>query len=328
MAVEPVELQSLYDAIAQAHQALRPSVAVTPLSFSTGLSALTGCQVYLKCEHLQHTGSFKFRGASNKLRVLPEAQRRLGVITASSGNHGQGLALAGKVLGVPVTVYTTTLASAYKLDAIRALGAQVISLDLDPLSVELEAARQAHLQGKAFVSPYNDLEIIAGQGTIGAELFEQAPDLDAVFVAVGGGGMVSGIGAALRVLNPKIDIIGCWPANAPTLQRSLQAGEIIEMDEQPTLSDGTAGGVEPGSITFPLCQALLTHTVLVSEEAIKAAMRDVARCDRWIIEGAAGVAVAGMKQMAAHYGGKKVAVVVCGRNIMLDKFLEAVREDR
>ena len=325
MSVDANSLPSLYEAIAQAHKALRPEVAVTPLTYSARLCALTGCEVYLKCEHLQHTGSFKFRGASNKIRLLPQVQRQLGVITASSGNHGQGLALAGKVLGVPVTVYTTTSASAYKLDAMRALGAEVISLDLDPLSVELEAARQASVQGKPFVSPYNDADIIAGQGTIGIELFEQAPDLDAVFVAVGGGGMISGIGAALRTLNPKIDIIGCWPANAPTLQRSLEAGEIIEIEEKDTISDGTAGGIEPGSITFALCQALLTRTVLVSEQEIKSAMRDVAACERWIIEGAAGVAVAGMKKLAPEYRGKRVAVVICGRNILLEKFLGAIQ---
>ncbi|HEK1689252.1 TPA: threonine/serine dehydratase [Pseudomonas putida] len=325
MPADAPNLSSLYQAIADAHQALRPEVNVTPLDFSPGLSAMTECNVYLKCEHLQHTGSFKFRGASNKVRLLPAEQRKLGVITASSGNHGQALALAGKVMGVPVTVYTTTSASPYKLGAIRALGAEVVSLDLDPLGVELEAARQAALQGKPFVSPYNDLEVIAGQGTIGMELFEQAPDLDAVFVAVGGGGMISGIGAALRALNPGIEIIGCWPANAPTLQRSLEVGEIIDIQEQDTISDGTAGGVEPGCITFPLCQTLLSGTVLVSEEEIKAAMRDVANHERWIIEGAAGVAVAGMQKMAKAYRGKRVAVVICGRNIVLDKFLEAVQ---
>lgn len=325
MSVDQNSLSALYDAISEAHKALRPAVAVTPLTYSARLSAMAGCEVYLKCEHLQHTGSFKFRGASNKIRLLPEGQRQSGVITASSGNHGQGLALAGKVLGVPVTVYTTTSASTYKLNAIRALGAEVVSLDLDPLSVELEAARQAVIQGKPFVSPYNDREIIAGQGTIGVELFEQAPDLDAVFVAVGGGGMVSGIGAALSALNPNIDIIGCWPANAPTMQRSLEAGEIIEMEEDDTISDGTAGGIEPGSITFPLCQTLLSRTVLVSEEEIKVAMRDVANSERWIIEGAAGVAVASMKKLANEYGGKRVAVVICGRNILLEKFLGAVK---
>ncbi|MEG0859227.1 MAG: threonine/serine dehydratase [Pseudomonas sp.] len=325
MTLDDNYLSELFQAISQAHTALRPQVAVTPLTHSVTLSAQSGCEVYLKCEHLQHTGSFKFRGASNKLRLLSAAQRERGVITASSGNHGQGVALAGRMLGVPVTVYTASSASAYKLEAMRALGAKVVTLDTDPLSVELEAARQAHLQDLPFISPYNDTEIIAGQGTIGMELFEQLPDLDAVFVAVGGGGMISGIGTALRHLKPSIEIIGCWPANAPTLQRSLEVGEIIEMQEQDTLSDGTAGGVEPGSITFPLCQRLLDRTVLVSEAEIRQAMRDTASAERWIIEGAAGVALAGMQKLAADFRGKRVAVVLCGRNIVLEKFLGAVQ---
>jgi len=176
-----------------------------------------------------------------------------------------------------------------------------------------------------FVSPYNDPQVIAGQGTIGMELFEQAPDLDAVFVAVGGGGLISGIGAALRVLKPGTEIIGCWPENDPALEQSLKAGEIIEVNARDTLSDGTAGGVEPGSISFPLCQALVTGTVLVSEDEIRAAMRDIASSERWIIEGAAAVAGAGMQKLAGRYQGKRVAVILCGRNIVLDKFLEAVK---
>lgn len=324
MPIDDAYLNTMFQAIENAHAALRPQVAVTPLTYSAQLSAQTGCELYFKCEHLQHTGSFKFRGASNKLRLLEVAQRDKGVITASSGNHGQGLALAGRALGVPVTVYTTSSASSYKLDAMRALGAEVVALETDPLSAELEAARQAHLQGKAFISPYNDSEIIAGQGTIGMELFEQLPELDAVFVAVGGGGMISGIGAALKHLKPSIQIVGCWPANAPTLQRSLEVGHIIEMDEDETLSDGTAGGIEPGSITFPLCQRLVDRTVLVSETQITQAMRDVAACERWIIEGAAGVALAGLQKVAEDYRGQRVAVVLCGRNILLEKFLGAV----
>ncbi|EKT4454647.1 threonine/serine dehydratase [Pseudomonas sp. CJQ_7] len=318
-------LDALYTSIREAHGALRPAVSITPLTRSAHLSALTGCEVLLKCEHLQHTGSFKFRGASNKVRLLPAEVRKQGVIAASSGNHGQALALAGKMAGVPVKVYTTTGASAYKIEAMRALGAEVVCLPTDPLSAELEAARQAEAHGVPFVSPYNDLQVIAGQGTIGMELFEQAPDLDAVFVAVGGGGMISGIGAALRVLKPGTEIIGCWPANDPTLQQSLKAGEIIEVDACATLSDGTAGGVEPGSITFPLCQALLTDTVLVSEDEIRCAMREIASSERWIIEGAAAVAVAGMQKLAERYQGKRVAVILCGRNILLEKFLEAVQ---
>lgn len=324
MEINDAELDALFLSIFQAHQALRPQVPVTPLLPSAGLSALTGCNVLLKCEHLQCTGSFKFRGASNKLRLLDAQQRHLGVIAASSGNHGQGLALAGQLLGVPVTVYASSEASPVKIDAMRALGANVQLLDCDPLEVELEAGRRARQQGKPFVSPYNDLEVIAGQGTIGMELLEQHFDLDAVFVAVGGGGMISGIAAALHKLKPSVEVIGCWPVNAPTLQRSLVAGRIIELEETDTLSDGTAGGVEPDSITFGLCQRLLDRTVLVSEREIKDAMRDVASHERWIIEGAAAVALAGMKQLAKDYQGKNVAVVLCGRNIQLEQYLEAI----
>lgn len=319
------DLDALFEAIKHAHAALRPAVSTTPLTRSQHLSATTGVDVWLKCEHLQPTGSFKFRGASNKVRLLPVSAREHGVIAASSGNHGQALALAGKTAGVPVTLYTTTTASTYKVEAMRNLGAEVICLPTDPLSAELEAARQAQAKGVPFVSPYNDLQVIAGQGTIGMELFEQAPDLDAVFVAVGGGGMIAGIGAALRTLAPGVDIIGCWPENDPALEQSLKAGRIIDVPASPTLSDGTAGGVEPGAITLPLCQALLTDTVLVSEAQIRAAMRDIASSERWIIEGAAAVAVAAMKKCANRYQGKRVAVVLCGRNIALDTFLEAVK---
>lgn len=322
--IDDQALGSLQQAITEAHTALRPQVAVTPLTLSSRLSALSGCEVYLKCEHLQHTGSFKYRGASNKLRLLDPVQRQRGVITASSGNHGQGLALAGQALGVPVSVYTTTQASSYKLEAMRALGAEVISLDLDPLGAELEAGRQAQLQGKPYVSPYNDYQIIAGQGTVGMELFEQQPELDAVFVAVGGGGLISGIAAALHGQSAKTRIVGCWPANSPALHASLAAGRIIEVDEEETISDGTAGGVEPDSVTLGLCQRLLSQRVLVSEAQIKAAMREVAASERWIIEGAAGVAMAGMLALAEEYRGKKVAVVLCGRNIVLEKYLEAI----
>lgn len=315
----------LFEDIQQAHEALRPAVAVTPLSHSPQLSELSGCELYLKCEHLQHTGSFKFRGASNKVRLLTNEQRQQGLITASSGNHGQGVALAARQAGVPVTVYATTTASSLKLEAIRALGAEVVTLQTDPLSVELEAARQAELQGKLFVSPYNDSQIIAGQGTIGMEIDEQLQDVAAIFVAVGGGGMISGIGTAIKHLSPNTEIVGCWPANAPTMERSLAAGEIIEMEELDTLSDGTAGGIEPGSITFPLCQRVIDRTVLVSEQDIRDAMKAVARYERWIIEGAAGVALAGALKLASQYQGKRVVVVLCGRNILLEKFVGAIQ---
>ncbi|MBR8167955.1 threonine/serine dehydratase [Burkholderia cenocepacia] len=319
----------LFERIEEAHREIRPQVAVTPLSFSPMLSRITGCQVYLKCEHLQHTGSFKFRGATNKVRLLDPDTRKNGVLTVSSGNHGQGVALAGKLAGVPVTVYATSSASPVKLDAIRALGADVVTIDDTSLAVELEAGRQAKLKGMTFVSPYNDVDIIAGQGTIGIEIHEQARaagvDLAAVFASVGGGGLISGVGTAIRHLNPKADVVGCWPANSTALYSSLKAGKIVESEELDTISDGTAGGIEPDTITFDIGREVISDTSLVTEEEIKAAMKLLAQTDRWMVEGAAGVALASLLQMAPRYQGRAVAVILCGRNIMLEKFVEAVK---
>jgi len=293
------------------------------------LSKLTGCQVYLKGEHLQHTGSFKFRGATNKLRLLDAAARRHGVITASSGNHGQGVALAGRLAGVPVTVYAASIASALKLDAIRALGAEVVVLDDTPLAVELEAARLAKRKGMTFISPYNDRDVIAGQGTAGIEMMEQAEaenvQLAAAFVSVGGGGLISGVGTAIRQLSPQTAVVGGWPANSTALYSSLKAGKIVEVEEFETISDGTAGGLEPDSITFDFAKQVISDTCLLTEAEIKAAMKRVAQTDRWMIEGAAGVAVAALLKYAPKYQGRAVAVVICGRNIMLEKFIEAVK---
>ncbi|HDL6648567.1 TPA: threonine/serine dehydratase [Yersinia enterocolitica] len=319
-------MNTLFDAIKEAHQALRPQVRVTPLEYSPLLSQHSGCEIYLKCEHLQHTGSFKFRGASNKLRLLTDEQRQRGVITASTGNHGQAMALAGKLAGVKATIYAPEQAAAIKLEAIRALGGEVELIPGDALNAELAADNAAQQQGKIYISPYNDRQIIAGQGTCGMEMVEQQPDLDAVFVAVGGGGLISGIATVLKKLSDKTQIIGCWPANATSMYTSLENGKIQEVAEQETLSDGTAGGVEPGAITFALCQQLIDQKVLVSEQEIKDAMRLIAHTDRWMIEGAAGVALAAALKQAPLWQGKKVAVVLCGKNIVLKKYLGAVSE--
>ncbi|HHL2500317.1 TPA: threonine/serine dehydratase [Yersinia enterocolitica] len=319
-------MNTLFDAINEAHQALRPQVRVTPLEYSPLLSQHSGCEIYLKCEHLQHTGSFKFRGASNKLRLLTDEQRQRGVITASTGNHGQAMALAGKLAGVKATIYAPEQAAAIKLEAIRALGGEVELIPGDALNAELAADSAAQQQGKIYISPYNDRQIIAGQGTCGMEMVEQQPDLDAVFVAVGGGGLISGIATVLKKLSDKTQIIGCWPANATSMYTSLENGKIQEVAEKETLSDGTAGGVEPGAITFALCQQLIDQKVLVSEQEIKDAMRLIAHTDRWMIEGAAGVALAAALKQAPLWQGKKVAVVLCGKNIVLKKYLGAVSE--
>lgn len=317
--------KEIFLASQQAHTALRPQVRKTAFDRSHILSSQYGCELFLKCEHLQHTGSFKFRGASNKIRLLTPEQQQQGVITASSGNHGQGMALAGARAGVPVTVYASTNASPLKLDAIRSYGATVVTLDADGLTVELKAAEAAQSEGITFVSPYNDADVIAGQGTIALEMLEDEPELDAVFVAVGGGGLISGIGSVMKQLSPSTQVIACWPAASTAMYASLEAGMIVEPPEHDTLSDGTAGGLEPGTITFPLCQQVVDDCVLVSEDEIREAMKQLARYERWMVEGAAGVAMAAFMQQADKWKGKRVAVVLCGRNITLEKFTGAIK---
>lgn len=313
-------IQAIHDA-----SALRPAgVLVTPLTLSSALSDALGCNVYLKCEHLQSTGSFKYRGAANKIRVLDAASRARGVVTASSGNHGQALALAGRVAGTSVTVYVARTASPAKMAAIQAYGAELIVLDIDPLQVELYARAEAERSGRTFVSPYNDLDVIAGQGTVGVELLEQLPDLDAVFVAVGGGGLASGLGTALKAARPEIQVIGCWPEVAQSLKRNLEVGKIFDVAEEETISDGTAGNVEPGSVTFDICARVLDERVAVSEVEIKRAMRDVAEAEHWIVEGAAGVAMAAVRAMGSQVAGKNVVVILCGRNVGLQQFVDSV----
>ncbi len=322
-------MATLFERIMEADKGIRPQVPVSSLEFSAKLSAALGCEVMLKTDHLMPTGSFKVRGSANKIRTLGEAARG-GVITASTGNHGQGVARAGKLAGVPVTVYLPRSAPPAKMRAIEALGATLVVFEGRALEAELEARRQSDLQGKPYVAPYNDYDTIAGQGTLGVELFGQAPDLDAVFICVGGGGLISGVGTAMKQLSPTTTIVGVWPQASRCMLDSLEAGHIVETPEYDTLSDGSTGAVEPGSVTFPICQQVIDETLTVSEVEIARAMRRIAEAERWMIEGSAGVAVAGLLQTAEQWRGKKVAVVLCGRNVSVETFMGAMelgRED-
>jgi len=315
---------SLFEAIGEASRERPREMLETPLQKSVGLSGLLGCEVLLKCEHLQTTGSFKYRGSANALRVMSNAVRKKGIVTASSGNHGCAVALAGYNAGVPVSVYVSSNASPAKLAAIRSYGAELCQVDALGLDVELIARQAAEASGRIFISPYNDLAVIAGQGTIGVELYNQQPELDAVFVAVGGGGLASGIGTALKGFQSDARIVGCWPEASPCLMRALERGVIYDVPEALTISDGTAGGIEPGAITLDLCAQVIDQRVAVSEKDIRYAMWLLAVHDRWMVEGAAGVALAGLIANAAQYRNKRVAVVLCGRNIDTDKYLDAL----
>ena len=314
-------LDDLFARIVEARAFQSPA---TPLDYSAVLSKALGCEVFLKCEHLQPTGSFKIRGASNKIRLMGHYERRKGVITASTGNHGKAVAQAARAAGAAAAVYIAAGAAPAKIEGIRALGAELVMINGPPLMAELQARKAAAAQGRIYISPYNDIDVVAGQGTLGLELLDQAPDLDAVFMSVGGGGLIGGVGTALKTLRPQTDILGVWPTNSPSMLRALQEGAIMDVEEYPTLSDGTAGAIEPGSITFPICKAVIDDMLEVSEAEIAAAMQRVAHADHWMVEGSAGVALAGLVQRASAYQNKKIAVVLCGRNVEPEVFLAAM----
>ena len=286
---------------------------------SASFSDDTGANVFFKLENQQITGSFKFRGATNRLLTLDLDQRAKGCVVASSGNHGAAVACAMQRLGTSGVVFVPKQTSLAKVEKIKSYGGEVRFFGVDGLDTEQHARHYADDNGMFYLSPYNDEEVIAGQGTCGLEILEQLPDVDAVFIAVGGGGLAGGIGSVLKAHNPNIRVYGCQPRASAVMAQSVAAGEILDLPSAATLSDGTAGGIEPGAITFPLNQAVIDEWVIVDEDQIAAAMRLYIGREGHTIEGAAGVAVAGMLASTAAIGGQNIVAIVCGGNITEDK---------
>jgi threonine dehydratase len=273
-------------------------------------------------ENLQHTGSFKVRGALNKVLSIPTDQRAQGVVAASTGNHGAAVAFALRKLGAPGVIFAPEHAIQSKIEIIKGLGTEVRTYGRDCAETEVYARNFAAENGLTFVSPYNDPQVVGGQGTIGVELERQLPRADAVFVALGGGGLISGIAGYLKADQPGIKIIGCSPANSQVMAKSVEAGEILDLPSLPTLSDGTAGGVEPGAITFDLCRELVDDYVTVTEDEIADSLRLFIRTHHMMIEGAAAVAIASFLKINNRFADKNVVIVICGANIGTDTLKE------
>jgi len=306
-------MDNLKAKIIKAEEVIRPFILETPLEFSYPLSKLSGCKVYLKLENNQITGSFKARGSMNKILSLKNDQRN--IVTASTGNHGLGVANALNALNKKGTIYLPSKASPAKVEAIRQLGVPIEFHGESGEVTEKFARKLASETNQVYVSPYNDEDVIAGQGTIGVELFRQLPELDAVFVSIGGGGLISGIATFLKSVKPEIKIIGCLPANAPVMYECVKAGKVIDVPEKPTLSDGTAGGIDHDAITFEICKTLIDDYMLVSEDEILSAMRLVLKEHHQVIEGSAGVSVASILKLQGQFQEKKVVAIICGGNV-------------
>jgi threonine dehydratase len=311
----PNDNRNLASRITQAYERIRPVVRRTPLETVSDLLPGSPARLFFKMENLQETGSFKLRGASNKILSLTAEQAAKGVIAASNGNHGLGVAAAARRAGIQAEVFVSSHVSPMKAQRIEQSGAVIRRAGTNPLEAELAARATAVEAGKVFISPYNDLDVVAGQGTIAVELREQQSGTDAIFVAVGGGGLIGGIGAYAKSVSPHTEIVGCWPENSRVLYESLKVGRVIDFPEQPTLSESTAGGLESESVTLGICKQVIDRCILVTEDEIASAMRLVREAKGWTIEGAAGVAVAAFLKEAERYRDKTVAVVICGGNV-------------
>ncbi|MDE0143427.1 MAG: threonine/serine dehydratase [Caldilineaceae bacterium] len=319
-------LADLPDQIRQAASRIRPHIVETPLLLSPTLSKRTGAQVYLKLENRQHTGSFKLRGATNKLLNLTAEERARGVVTASTGNHALAVAHAATLLNINATIFLPEAASPRKVEKLEAFPVALCRTPGDALNAEISARQAAQQLSQPFISPYNDPHIIAGQGTIAVELLRQQPQLAAVFVTVGGGGLMGGVASCLNASHRAIQTFGCQPDNSAVMLASVRAGRIVETESLPTLSDGSAGGIEPHSVTYDLCQNHVDHWLTVSEAEIATAMRLIHRESGECIEGAAGVAVASLLKTGKHFAGQRLAVVICGGNVDSDSWQQVLEQ--
>ena len=293
----------------------------TPLQSSPALSAALGNQVLLKREDLQPTFSFKIRGAYNKLVQLSDEQRRRGVITASAGNHAQGVALAARELGIKATIVMPSTTPQLKVQGVSSRGAEAV-LHGESFPFALAHALQlAERSGQTFVSPFDDPDVIAGQGTVGMEILRQhAGRLDAIFVPVGGGGLIAGIAAYVKYLRPEVRIVGVESEHSNCLQQALRAGERVVLPSVGTFADGVAVA-QVGAHCFELCRVLVDEVITVSNDELCCAMKDIYDDTRSITEPSGALAVAGIKRYVARSGvqGETLMAIDSGANINFDR---------
>ncbi|WP_277554714.1 threonine ammonia-lyase [Halobaculum limi] len=305
-------------------------VRETPVERSRSLSEMSGADVRLKMEHLQRTGSFKTRGASNRIAEIAAEDAADRVVAASAGNHAQGVALAATNAGIPATVVMPTDAPQAKVDATRGYGAEVVLHGQEFQTAVARARELADEDGTVFVHAYDDRAIVAGQGTLGLELAEQVPDLDTVIVPIGGGGLIAGISTALASVAPSVRVVGVQAEEAATVPESLQKGEPVDREHTRTIADGIAtGGV--ADLTYDLIERHVDEVITVSDDEIAHAILTLLRRAKQLVEGAGAASVAGLLSGRLDVNDETVVPLLCGGNIdmsMLDTVLEHAMTDR
>ena len=302
-----------------AQQAIREIACRTPLVEAPSLST-PDRRVRLKLETAQPTGAFKLRGAANALARLSPADAARGVVCASTGNHGRALAYAARRLEIPATICMSRLVPENKLEAIRRLGATIVIAGESQDEAQLEVNRLVADKGLVEFPPFDHADIIAGQGTIGIEILEDAPDIDTVLVPLSGGGLIAGVAAAIKGRSPGVRIIGLSMERGAAMAASLAAGHPVDIVEEATLADSLGGGIGLANrYTFPMVRELVDEVVLLSEAQIAAAMRTLFLSEGWVAEGAGAVGVAALTEELAALG-REVAVVVSGRNVDMNVF--------
>lgn len=310
--------------IEAARERIGDAIHLSPCQLSHHLSERIGLPIYLKLENLQRTGSFKERGALNKLLTLTPEERKRGVIAASAGNHAQGVAFHATKLGIRSQIVMPQATPLVKVVSTRGFGAEVILHGANYDEACEEALARCTQQGLTFIHPFDDPVVISGQGTIGLELLEQVPDLEAVVVPIGGGGLISGIACALKERNPKIRVVGVEPEKLPSMLRAREAGIPITISPQATIADGIAVR-RAGDVTLPLVSRYVDEIVTVDDEEIASAILMLLEQEKTLAEGAGAAALAALLQAKTNLRHRKTAVLVCGGNIdvtLLAKIIE------
>ena len=310
--------------VREANESCQDHLLPTPLEHSMYLSDKIEGEVWLKLDSMQRTSSFKFRGAINKILSLTEAELDRGIVSASTGNYALAVAEAMRIRNRRATIYVAKDIEPSRLELLRSHGLDLVIHGEVAWDAEKEARRVGDEEGKIYVSPYNDPIVVGGQGTCGYEISQQLPDLDAAFLACGGGGLLTGSAGWLKSHNSDVEAFGVSPANSPVMYESMRTNKMVEMDTQPTLADTCAGGIDLDSITLDLCRRYVDEIVLLTEKEIEASIRLLFEQHRLVTEGSGALSIGGLLKRKERFKGKKVVAVVCGRNVNLEVFKKII----